>query len=92
MLLIVGFDVISPWPFKILIDNIFSPTPLDADSKFNFIFKYFHSRSLLGFFTVLLYFASNFALSVTQYLDSAIRKKVVKNITANFSKKAFRNL
>lgn len=91
-LLIVAFDVVSPWPFKILIDNVFSANPLDQDSKLGFVLKFFHSRALLGFFTVFLYFISSFGLSVVQYLHSVVTKKVIKNITTRFSKLAFRNL
>src|SRR5207244_4311874 len=45
-----------------------------------------------GFFVVLVYFLSSFLLSIFEYIHSVVTKKVIKNMTAEFSKKAFKNL
>ncbi len=92
MLLIVGFDAIAPWPFKILIDNVLSPNPLKPDNKLNAFLTIFQSRELLGFFVVFVYFVSTFGLTLVEYLRSATMKKVIKRLTADFSKKAFQSL
>lgn len=92
MLLVVGFDVIAPWPFKILIDNVLSTEPFDSSGILGFLHTLFPSRDLLGFFAVFVYFSSTFGLALVEYIKSVFTKRVIKNITANFSKEAFKNL
>jgi ABC-type multidrug transport system fused ATPase/permease subunit len=92
MLLIVGFDVISPWPFKILIDNVLAAQPFESGSPLAFLHNLFPSRDLLGFFAVFVYFMSTFALTLVEYIHSAFTKRVIRNLTADFSKAAFKNL
>lgn len=90
--LIVGLEAVAPWPFKILIDNVLNTTPIVVENRFDAILTTFKSPELLGFFVVLVYFLSTFVLSIVEYIHSAMATKVVKGITANFSKKAFKNL
>lgn len=92
MLLVVGFDAISPWPFKILIDNVLTPNPINPGGFFNRLLSRFNTRELLGFFVVFVYFLSTFALSIVEYLRSVVSKLVIKKLTADFSKSAFENL
>jgi len=92
MLALVGLDVIAPWPFKILIDNVLSENPIATTSGIPMLDIIFHSRSLLGFFAVLIYFLSTFLLAVVEYFRSESTKKVIKRLTANFSKSAFKSL
>jgi ATP-binding cassette subfamily B protein len=92
MLLIVAFEVIAPWPFKILIDNVLSDTPIEPHTFLSFLHTIFPSRDLLGFFAIFVYFSSTFALSLLEYLRAVYAKQVIKNMTGNFSKAAFRNL
>ena len=90
MLLVVGFDVLAPWPFKILIDNVLGQS--SPGSQGFFVLRFFHSRALLGFFTVFLYFIATFSLEIVQYLNAITMKKVIKNVTTHFSKSAFEHL
>lgn len=90
--LIVAFEAVGPWPFKILIDNVLQSSPLSIGTNLNFILALFNSRELLGFFAIFIYFLSTFLLTITEYLHSDSLKRFVKNITVNFSKKAFDNL
>lgn len=94
MIAMVGFDVVMPWPFKILIDNVLSsdPTPLAASGIFSFLQPIFNSRYFLGFFAVLIYFASTFLLEIVTYIHGSQTKKIIKDVTADFSKKAFKSL
>lgn len=92
MILVVAFDAIGPWPFKILIDNVLGGTPIDVPPFLASFHALFSDKYLLGFFAVFIYFGSTFALSVVEYLRSAYVKNVIKKITANFSKSAFKNL
>src|SRR5258708_5406002 len=70
MLLVVSFDIIAPWPFKILIDNVLGSSPIESDSFLFFLHKSFNSRDLLGFFAVFVYFSSTFALNIAEYMRS----------------------
>lgn len=92
MLLIVGFDILSPWPFKILIDNVLSAEPVAPSGIFAFLHTLFPTPDLLGFFAVFLYFLSTFLLTIVEYVHSAYTKQVNKKLIGNFSKAAFKNL
>lgn len=92
MLAIVGFDVLAPWPFKILIDNVLSTEPIDQNSPLAFLHVLFPTPYQLGFFSIFIYFVSTFAHSITEYLKSVFSKKVIKNVTGEFSKEAFKSL
>jgi len=93
MLLVVGFDVISPWPFKILIDNVLGASPITPDNAFNiFLLNTFPSREILGFFAVFVYFASTFFLAIVEYWRAIMSKYIIRTLTSDFSKNAFKNL
>lgn len=92
VMLMVGLEAIAPWPFKVLIDNVLNTAPIVAENRLDAFLSSFDSREILGFFVVLVYFLSSFLLSIVEYMHSAITTRVVKGITANFSKKAFKNL
>ncbi len=92
MMLVVGFDVIAPWPFKILIDNVLNPNPIGPSDKLDFLLSFFNSRYLLGLFVVFIYFLSTFALANVEYVKSVFAKRFVRSLTSNFSKRAFKSL
>lgn len=92
MLLMVGFEAISPWPLEALIDHVLAPNPVDKTTFVGTLLSYFNSRELLGFFVIFLYFANTFALAITNYLSSVTTNRVIKTITSEFSKNAFKNL
>ncbi len=95
ILLAVSFDVISPWPFKILIDNVLSTNPLSPSWNvfhLDFIQRIMDSRYLLGFVAVFLYFFSTFSLTIVEYMKSIVNKKTIRNLISNFSKNSFKNL
>lgn len=92
MLSVVVLDAIAPWPFKVLIDNVLGGAPLALNVGFEPLRRLFASKYLLGFFAILVYFGSTFALSLVEYLQSVFTKSIIKNLTASFSKNAFKNL
>ena len=93
MLLMVGFDLISPWPFKILIDNVFGANPVIPDNIFNTVLIHiFSTRELLGFFAVFVYFSSTFLFTIVEYLRAITSKRLIKKLTTNFSQSAFKNI
>ncbi len=91
-LAIVGLDALAPWPFKVLIDNVLEANPLSNTPVFGTLFSAFNSRELLGMAVVFIYFTSTFLLSLLEYLSPVVTKKFVKQITADFTKRAFDNL
>ena len=90
--LVVVFEIISPWPFKVLIDNVLNPVPLVGGTRIDDFLSTFKSREILGFFVVLVYFLSSFMHSIAEYMHAIITQKVTQRMIANFSKKAFENL
>ena len=92
MLATVGFDLLAPWPFKILIDNVFSVENGTQSAFILFLSEIFQSRYSLGVFAILLYFVSTFCNTIFEYIKSTLSKKVVKETIAHFSKRAFRSL
>lgn len=89
---IVGLEALAPWPFKILIDNVLEANPLSSASPLGALFSVFSSRELLGMVVVFAYFTSTFLLSLLEYFNPIVTKKFVKQITADFTKRAFGNL
>ena len=63
ILLTVGFDAIAPWPFKVLIDNVLTPQPIEQGTVLGSLLSWFNSRELIGFFVVFMYFVSTFSLA-----------------------------
>ncbi len=92
MIVAVGFDALAPWPFKILIDNVLSGSPSDGSLIMGLLTTLFRSRYVLGFFAVFIYFSSTFFTAILEYVKSVVIKHVIKNITSDFSKRAFKNL
>jgi ABC-type multidrug transport system fused ATPase/permease subunit len=92
MLATVGLEAIGPWPFKILIDNVLSPNPLVLSFHNILLENILRSRYLLGFLVVLIYFVSSFGLAIVEYVQSIMTKKMVRVLTSDFSKKAFKNM
>lgn len=89
---VASLDAIAPWPFKILIDNVLAPNPIEGSDLIAKILHIFPTRDLLGFFAVFVFFGSNFLLAIVDYLKAVAAKYVVKRSTTSFSKRAFRNL
>ncbi len=90
--IVVGLNALSPWSFKILIDNVLSPDAIHSNDYIGKYLSLFGSKERLGLFAVLIYFLTTFILSVVEYVSSVTVKKFVKKLTSNFSKIAFRNL
>lgn len=92
ILLTVGLDAVAPWPFKVLIDNVLTPQPIEQGTMLSSVLSYFRSRELVGFFVVFVYFVSTFSLAIVEYVRSIVTKNMIKRLTSDFSKRAFHNL
>ncbi len=92
MLLIVGFEAIGPWPLEALIDHVLAPNPIDTSTFIGALLSRFNSREILAFFIIFLYFANTFALAIANYMSAVVTNRVIKTITSQFSKSAFKSL
>jgi ABC-type multidrug transport system fused ATPase/permease subunit len=89
----VIFETISPWSFKILIDNVLGSQPLESENAIlHFILNILNSKAALGFFAIFFYFFSSFMTAITEYFVGVVTKKINRDITLSFSQKAFDNL
>lgn len=92
IVLTIGFDLLSPWPFKILIDNVLSPVATNETGLILVLINFFHSRYMLGVFAVFLYFISTSFNTLFEYIQSTVTKGVIKDSISHFSKRAFKSL
>lgn len=92
LLLTVGLETLAPWPFKLIIDNIFGSEPIKNDYIGGILLAYFKNPIALGFFVVFLYFIIHIFLNIFQYFSSITLKRVVREIIYDFSQHAFYNL
>lgn len=90
--LVVGFDVIYPWPFKLLIDNVLTTDPLSQGDLPSWFLGMFASKYQLGLFAVFVYFASTLLQAIAEYFKSLLAKTSARLVTENFSKLAFASL
>lgn len=90
--LLVGFDIISPWPFKLLIDNVLSGDPLEGNGLSSLLHSLFPARDALGAFAIFVYFASMTLQAFFEYLHALFAKHAIRKVIASFSKTAFKNL
>ncbi len=90
--LTVAFESITPWPFKVLIDNVLGSQRPDAASLQGKIFSFFTSRQALGFFAAMVYCLSAMAVSIADYAVGSTTKRLSKDVIKNFSGRAFGNL
>ncbi len=88
----IGLEAFSPWPFKLLIDNVLDGKPLDAASFFDRFLLFANSRIELGYIVVGLFLISNILLELAEYLYNTTLRKLTKNIMYEFSRAAFANI
>ncbi len=89
---VVALDLVAPWSFKILIDNVLSVQPEPLTGFFGSMLSMFKTPESLGIFAVVVYFLSMFMLTVFEYVNSVSVKEYIKKLTSDFSKTAFRNV
>jgi len=82
---IVTTEAISPWPFRLIIDNV-----LGEDTA-NYT-EIFHSRLALGIAVTFLFFFVNALQTILEYFHAIVLKKVIRRIIFDFSRTAFSNI
>lgn len=90
--IIVGLNLLPPWSFKILIDNVLSAEKVPLTGFLSSTLSIFSSPESLGVFAVSVYFLSMFILAFVEYINSVSIKKYVKKLVSSFSKSAFKNV
>src|ERR1700690_1982942 len=84
-----GFQAITPWPFKILIDNVLGPNTINDGTFLGKLLAVFGTKEMLGLFAVAVYFISSVFSNLTDYLASLRTKLLSKDIVQSFSEKVF---
>ncbi len=84
----VFFDIITPLPFKILIDNVLEKNPLTPHSFEFFLLGDIDFLSL-GFIVVFLYTASNVLAILLNYFAQILIRTVSKDVIIRFSNNTF---
>jgi ABC-type multidrug transport system fused ATPase/permease subunit len=92
MLLGIFFEALSPWAFKLLIDNVLENEQADGYSLTGLLMTIFSSKISLGFFAAFLFFITRLLGTITSYIRSLITKQVLQDVMYNFSKQAFSNI
>lgn len=92
MIIAAGMELLVPWPFKILIDNVLGGNPIPNHGAGILLNHFFESVYTLGIFAIFLYFMSMLLNTVFEYLQSLTTKRVVENVISHFSKRAFKSL
>ena len=96
ILLLILFGVllesVAPWSFKVLIDNVLNGDPFETAGPITKLMSFLTSKEALGFFAIMLYFASNILSNMVDYFVGVATKKLNKRIIGSFSQKAFDNL
>ncbi len=92
MLLSVGFEIITPWPFKFLIDNVLGNEIYDKQNLITIFLSRFNSREAIAGIIIFVFFLSSVMSSLVDYLRSLQMKQVMNKLIRGFSKTAFENL
>src|SRR5258708_24668237 len=88
----IGLEAFSPWPFKLLIDNVLEGKALDPSSPIDQFLLTAGSRFQLGYIVVALFFISNVLLEIFEYFYSNSLQKLTRNIIFQFSRSAFTHI
>lgn len=91
MFVSIFLEILAPWPFKYLIDNVLEHTPIENDPIFSTIIRLAPKNSL-GLIVIFLFFLINALISIFEYLQSSETKQLDRDLIYNFSRAAFENL
>lgn len=92
ILLTVGLEALSPWSFKILLDNVLGGESLETTTYLGRFLAHFTTREALGFFIIIVYCIISMLVTLAEYLSTFVTKKLTTNVINNFSRQAFDNL
>lgn len=85
----VLFQAFTPWPFKLLIDNVLEKEQFAPGSFESHLFAFASSPLSLGFIVVFLYVLSTIFSALTEYATNVTLKSMSRSLIFDFSKKAF---
>lgn len=92
ILLTVSFEAITPYPFKILIDNVLGSETLDKTSIPGRLLSFITSKESLGFFIILVYGLSSMFESISEYLTNLFNRKLSRKTTEEFTQRVYEAL
>lgn len=89
ILLGVFFQALTPWTFKLVIDNVIGQQPFSPGGIEEWLFGIFSSPISLGFIVVLIYSGSILLSNIVEYFTDMSLKAFSRTLVLDFSKKAF---
>ncbi len=92
LLISTGIQTLSPWPFKILIDNVLGNELLDTHTIIGHILAQFSSKGEAGTFVVMTYFAIVVIGGFADYIYAYWNNIVIQKISQSFAAACFANL
>lgn len=92
MIIAGGFQAISPWPFKLLIDNVLGDELLDSTHLIGRVVTNIDSSQQLGLLVIVLYFLIAILSNAIEYVQSIYTNLVMRRIIEGFSLAVFQNL
>jgi ABC-type multidrug transport system fused ATPase/permease subunit len=92
MILGVGLEAASPWPFKFLIDNVLGNETLSKNTVIGALAAKAPNQEALGYFVVLGFFILSSGSNLLDYVKNTFLRRVIRGITFDFSKTAFAHL
>src|SRR3989338_3245734 len=84
ILLGVFFSALTPWTFKLLIDNVIQQQPFPAGGIEQWLFGIFASPASLGFIVVLIYSGSILFANITDYFIDVSLKRFSRTLILDF--------
>lgn len=91
LFLTTGLQTLSPWPFKILLDNVLGKELLDSTTPLGLILAHLTPASA-GAFVVFLYLGITFLSRISDYIYASYNNYVIQRVTRDFATTCFHNL
>lgn len=92
ILLTVSFEALTPFPFKVLIDNVLGEEQIKDNTILGQLLGFITSKESLGFFMILIYGLSSMFQSITEYLTNIFDRKLSRKITQEFAERVYEAL
>jgi len=82
-------SMVTPWAFKILVDNILGDELIDKGSLVGSVLMLFDSKKSLAIFCLIIFSSGNFATSIYGYLKSVLTSKLVQKLNVGLCQETY---
>lgn len=87
----IVFQALSPWSFKILLDEVLGFSNSSENTTVSFL-SFLFTRESLGYIALFIFFASSILVNLFDYFQLILLKSTLRNIIHNLATKVFNNL